>query len=232
MRALPVVSVLALALAAPAPVRADEPAPGAPPPPPGAPPPGDVEEPPRQPPNLPPAPIFAPARPRPAIEEIGEEPALARRRYGYRLQVIAADGAAVLSSFVVDRMSADGGSRPGAVTTLTIASYLFTPPLIHGLHRQGWRALASFGLRAGAPLVLGALGELVDGTEDCNNCKDTLRSKGKLAGLTAGVLIAMAVDGVWFARPIYRRVEVPRTAWVPAVGGARGGATVGLAGTF
>src|SRR5690606_20500078 len=106
--------------------------------------------------------------------------------YGYRLQIGIADGAAIAMSLVIDQI-ADGGERPGALATLTVASYFFTAPLLHGVHRQGQRALLSFALRAGLPLALGMLGEQLDSLPTCDSCDDTLRSDGKLIGLTAGV---------------------------------------------
>jgi hypothetical protein len=164
--------------------------------------------------------------------EAPPEPELPPRRYAYRWQVVTADVAAIAMSLAVDRISADGGDRPGALATLTIATYFFAAPMVHGVHRQGKRALGSFALRAGLPLLLGLLGEEIDGTPDCDACQDTLRSEGKLLGLTAGVLIAMTVDNVLLARPIWKRVERPRAAWTPAVAGVRGGALAGLAGSF
>lgn len=203
MRALPVVLLLAVAT----PALADAP----------------------RPPITPPALVSSTAPP-----EAGEadEADPAPERYGYRWQIAISDGAAIAMSLAIHQISDGGGSRPGALATLTIASYFFAAPMIHGVHRQGPRALASFALRAGLPLALGLLGEQLDGTPPCDSCADTLRSEGKLIGLTAGVLIAMAVDSTLLARPISRRVERPRTAWMPALRGARGGATAGVLGTF
>ncbi len=232
MRALLVVLLLVVA----APAFADTPpAPEAKAPPAEAPP---AEAPPAEAPPAPapaPAPIVPPALTQPIVAPAVEEPLepeLPPRRYAYRWQVATTDIAAVVMSLAVDRISADGGDRPGALATLTIASYFFAAPMVHGVHRQGKRALGSFALRAGLPLLLGLLGEELDGTPDCDSCQDTLRSEGKLIGLTAGVLIAMAVDNVLLTRPIWKRVERPRTVWAPALQGVRGGATAGLAGTF
>jgi hypothetical protein len=249
MRALTVVSLLVLtapALAdtppapAPAPATATPPAPEAAAPPApeaGAPPPADTA-----------APITPPALVQPAGEPLAdpdeEEPP--PTKYGYRWQVIGTDAAVVALSLAVDRIAANGNGRPDAIATLTIASYFFAAPMVHGIHRQGRRALASFGMRAGLPLLLGLLGEQLDGTPACETCEDTLRSEGKLIGLTAGVLISMAVDGALLARPIYRRTERaqktgslgagakdrPRTVWAPTLQGVRGGATAGVLGTF
>ena len=233
MRALSVVSLLIVAAA---PAFADTP-----PPPEGKPPaeaqPAEAQPAEAQPAPPPPVPLRPPALTRPALEPAAEEeveaaPEPERRRYGYRWQIAISDAAAIAMSIGIDRIAADGGGRPGALATLTIASYFFTAPLIHGLHRQGMRALGSFALRAGLPLVLGIAGEEIDGTPDCDHCSDTLRSEGKLIGLTVGVLIAMAVDNALLARPIYKRLERPRAAWTPALGGVRGGATAGVVGTF
>lgn len=234
---------LALLLVAAAPAFADTP------PPPEAAPPAEAqpaeappaEAPPEAQPAEEPAPAPAPARRRiippaltppviaPAVEAPPEPPP---RRYAYRWQVATADITAIVMSLAVDRISADGGDRPGALATLTIATYFFAAPMVHGVHRQGKRALGSFALRAGLPLLLGLLGEQIDGTPECDACQDTLRSEGKLIGLTAGVLIAMAVDNALLARPIWKRVERPRTAWTPALAGVRGGALAGLSGSF
>ncbi len=205
---------------APAPAPAEAPAPGAEEVPPPAKPLGQRVQPPAM-----TAPSVQPVR----VVEDPFDPA--PEKYGYRWQVIVADSATVAMSLVIGAL-ADGGDRPGALATLTIASYFFSTPMVHGVHRQGKRALASFGMRAGLPLLLGFLGEKIDGTPPCDVCNDTLRSKGKLVGLTAGVLISMAVDNVLLTRPIYRKRERPRAAWTPALGGVRGGATAGVAGTF
>jgi hypothetical protein len=135
-------------------------------------------------------------------------------------------------SVLVDQIVEGGSGRPGPLATLTMASYFFTAPMIHGAHRQGLRALGSFTLRAGLPLLLGLLGEQLDPPPECTTCEDELRSQGKIIGLTAGVLIAMAVDGLVLGRPIYRRTERSRAAWVPALRGVSGGATAGVLGTF
>jgi hypothetical protein len=238
MRALPVV----LLLAAAAPAVADTPPPQAPAPAAAADP-GEVEdttvpapaEPPAETPNEPP--IVPPSVARPLVEVPAEPLAAAApepppRRVDYRLQIVAGDAVTVGLSLVVDRLSGDGAGRSGALATLTIGSYFFTAPLIHGLHREGKRALASFGLRAGLPLLFGLVGEQLDGTPPCDFCEDTLRSRGKIVGMTAGVLLAMAIDDVLLARPIYRRAERPRAAWGPALRGVRGGATAGVVGTF
>ncbi|HWU88381.1 MAG TPA: hypothetical protein VN253_13940 [Kofleriaceae bacterium] len=164
---------------------------------------------------------------------VREEPAPPAARNGYRLQVAVADGAVIAMSFLVDQFSKDGAGRPGGLATLTIASYFFAVPMIHGIHDQGKRALGSFALRAGLPILLGLLGEQIDGAPECTSCQDTLRSDGQIIGLTAGVLISMAVDAAVLARPISRRTErKPRAAWAPALRGVRGGATAGVLGTF
>jgi hypothetical protein len=211
MRALSVLLLLALA----APASAQTPQPEAPAEPPAVVPPAMA------------APTIAPSAPEPE-----EEPEPERRRYQYRWQVIGADAAAIAMSVLVDRIAAGGGDRSAPLATLTIATYFFGAPLVHGVHRQGKRALVSFGLRAGLPLLLGLLGEELDGTPPCDFCNDSLRSEGKLIGITVGVLAAMAVDGVLLARPIYRRVERPRAVWAPALRGVQGGATAGVVGTF
>jgi hypothetical protein len=189
-------------------------------------------------PALPPIDPNAPLRP-PALAPLtgaqvqppAEAPA-PRGPKNYRVQVIVADAAAVALSFIVDRVSSDGNARPDALATFTIATYFFTAPAIHGVHREGRRALLSFGLRAGLPLLLGFVGEQIDGAPPCEACQDSLRSDGKVFGLTAGVLLAMAIDGALLARPTRPRAERPRAAWTPAVHGVPGGALAGLAGTF
>ena len=180
------------------------------------------------------APLRPPALTRPAGDEPpAEEDAPAPRTpKRYREQVLVGDALAVALSLIVDRVSADGNARPGALATFTIATYFFTAPAIHGFHREGRRALVSFGLRAGLPLLFGLDGEQLDGAPPCETCKDSLRSRGKVIGLTAGVLLAMAIDGALLSRPRRQRTERPRAAWTPAVSGVRGGALAGLAGTF
>jgi hypothetical protein len=192
-------------------------------------------------------PITPPALVPPAREPPAEaEDEAPLTKYSYRWHVVAADAAVIGLSLAVDRLAANGSGRPDALATLTIASYFFAVPMVHGIHRQGKRALASFGMRAGLPLLLGFLGEQLDGTPDCDICEDTLRSEGKLIGLTVGVLVSMVVDGALLARPIYRRTERaqqagargaaaqdrPRTVWAPTLQGVRGGATAGVLGTF
>jgi len=237
MRALPVVLLLVLAHPAfaqtAAPPAAEQPA--AEPPaaePPATEPPATVETPDAAPPKpvvIAPPSTIAPAGGEPMKEEPGPPP----KKYGYRWQVVSADAAVVAMSVLINQISKDGGERPGALATFTIASYFFAAPMVHGIHRQGKRALGSFALRAGLPLLLGLLGEQIDSTPECDTCEDTLRSDGKVIGLTAGVLISMALDTVLLARPIYKRSErTPRAAWAPVLSGVRGGATAGVFGTF
>ena len=246
MRALPVVLLLLLANPAlaqtPEPAKtpaaeAPAPAPAAPaaePPPPAPDAPAVVEDPVPEPTPPKPVVIAPPSTIAPAGgEPMKEEPELPKTKYGYRLQIAGTDVAVIAMSLLVDQLSKDGGERPGALATLTIASYFFAAPMVHGIHRQGKRALGSFALRAGLPLLLGLIGEQLDEVPPCDSCEDTLRSDGKIIGLTAGVLISMAVDTALLARPIYKRTErKPRAAWAPALRGVRGGATAGVFGTF
>jgi len=243
MRALRIAAALALiaaAAGAPAPARADTPPAGAP-----ADDPDDVSGPddvqvsdessaPALPPIDPNAPLRPPAL-TPLLGALGQPAAETpppRTPKSYRAQVIVADASAIALSLIIDRLSADGNARPDALATFTIAAYFFTAPAIHGFHREGRRALLSFGLRAGLPLLFGFLGEQIDGAPPCESCQDSLRSDGKVFGLTAGVLLAMAIDGALLSRPIRARTERPRAAWTPAVHAVSGGALAGLAGTF
>ncbi|HWO20179.1 MAG TPA: hypothetical protein VNO30_15435 [Kofleriaceae bacterium] len=243
MRALTVVSLLVLT----APALADTPPPAAAPAPaePAATPaPAEPEAAPAETEPPPSTPVIPPALVRPSVEPAAPEDDAPRQQHSYRWQIVGPDAAVVVLSLAIDRLRANDNSRPDAIATLAIASYFFTAPLIHGAHRQGKRALISFGLRAGLPLLLGLAGEQLDGTPACDICEDSLRSEGKLIGITAGVLIAMAVDGTWLGQPIHRRTERkpqaagpaardrPRAAWAPQIAGVRGGATAGVVGTF
>src|SRR5688572_22749023 len=121
MRALSVVLLLLVA----APAFADAPPPAEDPPPPTS-------------------PITPPALTKPIADPEAEAAEPLPKRHDYRWQLIVSDGAAIATSLLIDRIAADGGSRPAVLATPTIASYFFTAPMIHGVHRQGRRALTSF----------------------------------------------------------------------------------------
>src|SRR6187402_3586397 len=126
MRALTVVSLLVLA----APALADTPPPPAPPA--ATAPPAEAAATPAD--AAPPA-AAAPITPPALVPPIGAPPAdladddAPPTKYGYRVQVIAADAAVIALSLAVDRLAADAG-RPDALATLTIASYFFAAPMV------------------------------------------------------------------------------------------------------
>jgi hypothetical protein len=141
--------------------------------------------------------------------------------------LLLVDAGATGLSLVV-RETASRGDRSAAWATLTLTSYVIGPPLVHGSHGHGRRALASLGLRVAAPLLLGALGARLRPAPPCETCRETIRSDGAVAGLTAGVLLAMAADAALLGGAP-RAAAAPRSGgWAPVVSASPRGAVVSL----
>jgi hypothetical protein len=130
----------------------------------------------------------------PAPRSTEEEPS---RWYGW--QTLATDGAAVglltASLFTVDN---DGRNSPSsALAWGALGAYALGAPVMHFVHENPGRGLASFGMRVGAPIVLGFTGALL---ENCGGGGgDFCGLGGALIGTSLGIIGAVAVDAAVFA---------------------------------
>jgi len=223
----------------PPPVVAPPP-PGVAPPPPGAPAPPDATATGAPPPGTPPPVVFASA------------PVYERQWYGW--QTLISDGVTLVL------WVAGGAANSGALTGIGTVTYLLGPPVLHAVHGRIAIGAASFGIRVGAPLILGltgfGVGCAVGGSHGSGNSALLGLASGCATGFVVGFLLgyggAVALDAVVFS---YERVQIkaagaaslgrstdsasaasftlrPDISLVPRVGDQPGRGTFGLAGTF
>jgi hypothetical protein len=138
-------------------------------------------------------------------------PADAKPSRWYGWQTLAVDGASVAL-----RGSAISLTRQSEVSPWTVVgwagvgSFAFGAPILHLVHANPGRALASFGLRVGAPLVLGLTATAADcihqPREGCGG------ATAGLIGATVGIVAAMTVDAAVFAydQPPKGSASLPR----------------------
>lgn len=109
--------------------------------------------------------------------------------YGY--ETLAIDGAAILVTVL--GIAADSS----ALAILGAAGYTFGPPILHGVHGSGERAIGSFALRIGLPNILGLVGYAL---EDCPEEPadswdfDFCGFEGMFIGMAIGFPLAIAID--------------------------------------
>lgn len=185
-----------------------------PPPPSGAAVPGDWS---------PPAPAW------PAVDQPGaEQPAPDGRRW-YGWQTLASDGITI--GLLLTAAGSDG--EAGGLATLSLATYLLAPPIIHASHDRVGVSFASLGVRVGLPLggmMVGAASADCGGEDDEMFCG---LSEAAI-GFTLSALSAMVIDGAFLAwePPPERQRDAARISISPAVKPVRGGASAGVLGVF
>lgn len=146
---------------------------------------------------LPEAPVSTPSVTLPPQERENLPPP-ERRWYGW--QTLSIDGAATAMGLAaLALVSSDGATRSDGIADGLLlggaVAYGAGGPTVHLIHRHPWQALGSFGMRAGLPIVSGALGRLTetcpppDGS-DYGNCG----LGGLLIGASAGALLAIVLD--------------------------------------
>ena len=149
--------------------------------------------------TLPRPPGMAPSLPAPPDEEEVEYD-------HYGLQIAAAD-------LVSMALLTNGAAKPGVVL------YALDGPIIHALHGQGWRAVASLALRVGLPLALVGYGEghgsgCAPDDWDCGEGGDGQRM---VAATIAGAIAAI-VDDTLLAQRVLRPSRSAKSAgatWSP-----------------
>jgi hypothetical protein len=126
-----------------------------------------------------------------------ENPPTTFKRHWYGWQLLSVDGGAVALGVASGAAyGGDGNSEAlgGALLLSAAVGYAAGGPVVHLIHHQNWQALGSLGLRAGLPIVGGAMGlgsaTCPPPTGDYGNCG----AGGLILGTAAGVLLAMVLD--------------------------------------
>jgi hypothetical protein len=155
--------------------------------------------------------------------------------YGY--QTLAADGAAV----VMTAGALVSDSPTNTLAYAALGTYLLGAPIVHFAHKRVGMGFADFGIRAGAPIVLGILGGFA-GALLSSQLSGVVEGAG--AGLVTGVLTASTLDAALFAQeaPARSADSTPKPAatgfrLAPVFGVGREGpsgthATAGVVGVF
>jgi hypothetical protein len=128
----------------------------------------------------------------------------------YRAQTLMGDGVAVLASLLMT--TSTNMQTQEALGTLAAGAYLFGAPAAHLLHHRPGRAIGSFVMRAGIPLVAALL--LARGYHS--------------SGAIGGGIVASVIDNAFLAKGDER----PARMWSPTVAAIHGGVTLGVGGAF
>ena len=132
----------------------------------------------------------------------------------YGWQTLAMDGAVALSTVSVLTMAED---KDGYVLPL-LAWYVVGVPIVHAIHRNGYFAAASVGMRLLAPPIGYAIGASLGGPASFPGSDEAGY------GLLVGIGCAVLVDSLVFAwEPLESddaRLELAPSVWaLPALGG-------------
>jgi hypothetical protein len=137
--------------------------------------------------------------------------------HSYGSETFAADG--ISAGVVLAGLFLPG--TKGAVSAIGLGGYALAAPMIHLAHGNPGRALASFGLRIGLPVGLGAAGFYTGfalSGKDCSGYQCFGAAVVGLllggAGLVTGMVGASVIDGGVFAR---ERVPVKTTTSAPTL---------------
>lgn len=127
----------------------------------------------------------------------------------------------------------DGHTLVSVVIPVALV-YDLGSPTIHWLHGRRAIAWASFGVRAGAPLVGTLLGLALTGCGQHRTSTNPCRSPGAGYGALAGFAAATAIDASLFAydAPKSEKLGTAGISWAPALMPRDGGATLGVVGVF
>ena len=172
-----------------------------------------------------------------APQERENLPAAERHWYGW--QILSVDGGA--ATLALAAAALDSSSDPDHSENLSQAlllgaavGYVAGSPTIHLIHRQYWRGLGSLGLRAGLPIVGGAIGLgsatcPPPGGGDYGNC-----GLGELiVGAAAGTVLAIVLDNSLLAwEPNQDEADKVARLGVAPVVGSDGRRELRLFGTF
>ncbi len=171
----------------------------------------------------PPPPAPLPSRELPPPGEAVYRPPGARRPW-YGWQTLITDGAALTLALLAD--SPRSSDLSSAVGLLALGAYGLGAPIVHAVHHNPGKGLASFGLRLGMPIAGAFAG--ASAASGCNGflCEVDGAAIGMLIGLAGAVTIDATVLA-YEARPRPVRASAgwspqllltPRSGWV-GVGG-------------
>jgi len=144
----------------------------------------------------------------------------------YGWQTLIMDGA-TLSIFVSAAIASSADDGVGAkLGGLVAASYELGPGIIHVVHGNPGRGLASFGIRVGLPLAGAFIGASAASGCDGFRCE----VGGAAVGALLGAGGAIAIDAAVFAYDDPKRISPSHVALRPLLSLSPGRAFVGLAG--
>jgi hypothetical protein len=119
----------------------------------------------------------------------------------YGWQTLSLDGLLLVGGVAMIPLSNSRSDLAESLLWLPVVGFAVGGPAFHLVHREPWRALGSFGLRAGLPVLGGAIGIGLLATcppahGDYGNC-----GVGELIiGAATGVVAASLIDGLALAR--------------------------------
>jgi hypothetical protein len=116
----------------------------------------------------------------------------------YGWQTLAVDGAAFVIAGV-GVVASDGGQGSGGaeLALLAAGTYVLGGPVVHFAHENGFRGLASLGLRVATPVVFALVGYAA---EDCSSGGEFCGFGGFIIGGSLGILGAIIIDAAVLAR--------------------------------
>jgi hypothetical protein len=164
----------------------------------------------------------------PEVTPQAAEPITTVELPSYRSQTRLADGAALAIAFVA--VQSESGRRVGAAVAL--GTYLLAAPIVHLAHDHSDRAVTSFALRAGLPLLGGLVGNAIGKAQCSVPCDSDAGFATAALGALTGAITASAIDIVYLSRgETVTRRRAPR--WSPSVAtGPNGELRAGIGGTF
>jgi hypothetical protein len=153
----------------------------------------------------------------------------------HRAWLLAADAlAAVVMASPALLHTREGGYWSGqdaqvGLLSTGIALYCVGGPIVHLAYGHVGAAAGSLALRVGLPLGGGLAGGLIGAAGSSGDEPFTPIFAGALIGGVTGMLAASIVDSAWLVPDEAPRPVAP---WTPVVSAWRGGAGLGLAGTW
>jgi hypothetical protein len=149
-------------------------------------------------------PATVPSTPQPrefSRPDAAYEATLAEPPVWYGWQTLSLDGLLLVGGVAMLPLSNSRSDLAETLLWVPVVGFAVGGPAFHVIHREPWRALGSFGLRTGLPVLGGAIGIGLVATcppaeGDYGNC-----GLGELiVGAAAGVVAASLIDGLALAR--------------------------------
>jgi hypothetical protein len=152
------------------------------------------------------------------------------QRAWYGGTILGVDALAA-SLMAVGVASSSGGLFLGSGVAFTLGG-----PIVHGIHRDGGKAVVSLGLRVGLPVVGGLVGVFAgaSGGEDCEGdmCQLSGVAAGGAVGLGLGMVAASALDVTFLAYDSPPPSTNTQVALVPAIDPTKRSGSLTLQGTW